>query len=386
MTIVACILLQGISAFVCTQVTNVYLFLFIRVLMAIGGAGSFGTLLVFVTEITSMKYRSRPTMATQLAFSCALLFISLIAYFIRDWKMLIIIISGPSIPLALLTMWLAPESPRWLMSVKREKQAGKILNKMAEINKTNFRYEPEYEIELSNSNDRNVKIWKIFTVRDLLKRTLIMMFAWVTVIFVYYGLTLNLGVLAGNVYLNLFLNSLFEISVILFAVFFVDRFGRRKLTLSFMVASGITGILTLFPYLYASKDQYWIITALTTFSRMCIAGAISVICLYTCELYPTCIRNSSVGILAGFARFGGVLSPYIMNLSTLAPGRVGKSLPLMLMGITCFVSGILLIFLPETTNKPMQDTLDEVTNNKHTNNSACKEGEMDETVELNAVA
>ncbi|CAE1142051.1 unnamed protein product [Acanthosepion pharaonis] len=329
MTIVACILLQGISAFVCTQVTNVYLFLFIRVLMAIGGAGSFGTLLVFVTEITSMKYRSRPTMATQLAFSCALLFISLIAYFIRDWKMLIIIISGPSIPLALLTMWLAPESPRWLMSVKREKQAGKILNKMAEINKTNFRYEPEYEIELSNSNDRNVKIWKIFTVRDLLKRTLIMMFAWVTVIFVYYGLTLNLGVLA---------------------------------------------------------DQYWIITALTTFSRMCIAGAISVICLYTCELYPTCIRNSSVGILAGFARFGGVLSPYIMNLSTLAPGRVGKSLPLMLMGITCFVSGILLIFLPETTNKPMQDTLDEVTNNKHTNNSACKEGEMDETVELNAVA
>lgn len=80
-------------------------------------------------------------------------------------------------------------------------------------------------------------------------------FSRVTVIFVYYGLTLNLGVLAGDVYLNLFLNSLFEVSVILFAVFFVDRFGRRKLTLSFMVASGITGMLTLFPYMYASKGK-----------------------------------------------------------------------------------------------------------------------------------
>ncbi|CAE1142033.1 unnamed protein product [Acanthosepion pharaonis] len=234
-------------------------------------------------------------------------------------------------------------------------------------------------------NDRSVKVWKIFTVRTLLKKTLIMMFNWGTMIFVYYGMTLNIGVLAGNVYLNLVLNSIVEISVILFAAIVVDRLGRKKLTLFFMVASGITGILTLFPYLYASKDQYWTITALTTFSRMCVSGASSIIYLYTCELYPTCIRNSSVGFFGAFARVGGVISPYIMDISTLVPGRVGKSLPLMVMGFTCFVSGILIIFLPETTNKPMQDTLDEVMNNKHTNNSECK-GEMDETLELNAVA
>ncbi|CAE1142042.1 SLC22A15 [Acanthosepion pharaonis] len=228
--------------------------------------------------------------------------------------------------------------------------------------------ESEHGIEISKSNNRNVKLWKIFTVRALLKKTLVMMFNWGTMIFVYYGLTLNIGVLAGNVYLNLVLNSIVEISVILFAVIVVDRFGRKKLTLSFMAISGITGILTLFPYLYASKDQYWTITALTTFSRMCVSGASSIIYLYTCELYPTCIRNSSVGFFGAFARVGGVLSPYIMDISSLVPGRVGKSLPLMLMGITCFVSGILLIFLPETTNKPMQDTLDELTKSKHTNN------------------
>lgn len=74
-------------------------------------------------------------------------------------------------------------------------------------------------------------------------------------IFVYYGLTMNIGVLAGNVYLNFLLGSLVEIFVILFAVLFVDRFGRKKLTFSFMVIGGITGILTLFPYLYATKGK-----------------------------------------------------------------------------------------------------------------------------------
>ncbi|CAE1310972.1 SLC22A15 [Acanthosepion pharaonis] len=212
------------------------------------------------------------------------------------------------------------------------------------------------------------------------------MFAWATVIFVYYGLTLNVGVLAGNVYLNLFLNSLIEIPAILFSVFFVDRFGRRKLTLFFMLTGGITGMLTLFPYLYASKDQFWTITALTTFSRMCISGALSVINLYTCELYPTCIRNSSIGFFGAVSRFGGVFSPYIMNISTLVPGRLGKSLPLMMMGITCLVSGILIMFLPETTNKPMQDTLDEVMKSKHTNNSACGKDDMDEKIELKLAA
>lgn len=80
-------------------------------------------------------------------------------------------------------------------------------------------------------------------------------FSRVTMIFVYYGLTLNIGVLAGNIYLNLVLNSIVEISVILFAVIGVDRFGRKKLTFFFMATSGITGMLTLLPYLYASKGK-----------------------------------------------------------------------------------------------------------------------------------
>ncbi|CAE1142023.1 SLC22A4_5 [Acanthosepion pharaonis] len=286
-TIASCVLTEGISALVSSQVTNAYLFLFTRFLVAIGGAGCFGTILVYVTEIISIKYRSRPPLALYFGFPIAFIFMSLIAYFIRVWRLLVILISVPFILLALLMIWIVPESPRWLMSVKRKKQAGKILNKMAEINKCNFRYEPEHEIDISKSNGTTVKVWKIFTVRALLKKTLIFMLGWGSIIFVYYGLTLNIGVLAA---------------------------------------------------------------------------------LYTCEHYPTCIRNSSVGFFGGFAEFVSILSPYIMGVSTLVPGRLGKSLPLMLMGIACFVSGIFIIFLPETTNKPMQDTMDEVMNNKHINN------------------
>ncbi|CAE1142040.1 SLC22A4_5 [Acanthosepion pharaonis] len=46
-TLVSCVLIQGSSSLASSQVNNVYLFLFIRFLSAVGGAGGFGALLVY---------------------------------------------------------------------------------------------------------------------------------------------------------------------------------------------------------------------------------------------------------------------------------------------------------------------------------------------------
>lgn len=68
-----------------------------------------------------------------------------------------------------------PESPRWLLSVKKKKKAEIILNKMAEINKRDFPCKSE-EIEIPVVENRTVKLWKILTIPQLRKRTLILMF------------------------------------------------------------------------------------------------------------------------------------------------------------------------------------------------------------------
>lgn len=47
------------------------------------------------------------------------------------------------------------------------------------MNKSDFIYNPEQEVEISDNNSkRTVKLWKMFTIPALLKRTLVMMFNW----------------------------------------------------------------------------------------------------------------------------------------------------------------------------------------------------------------
>ena len=45
-----------------------------------------------------------------------------------------------------------------------------------------------------------------------------------------------------------------------------------------------------------------------------IAGAFAITWLYSSELFPTVIRNSSMGASSLFARVGGIVAPYIANL------------------------------------------------------------------------
>ena len=46
-------------------------------------------------------------------------------------------------------------------------------------------------------------------------------------VFVYYGLTLNVAALSGDVYLNTFLISAVEIPGSLLAMYTMDKIGRR---------------------------------------------------------------------------------------------------------------------------------------------------------------
>lgn len=70
-----------------------------------------------------------------------------------------------------------PESPRWLLIVKKEKEAEIILNKIAEVNKRDFNCKPE-DIEIPVVENRTVRLWKIFSNPQLRKRTILLLFNW----------------------------------------------------------------------------------------------------------------------------------------------------------------------------------------------------------------
>ena len=66
-------------------------------------------------------------------------------------------------------------------------------------------------------------------------------------------------------------------------------------------------------------------------------------------------RNIGVGGSSMSARIGGIISPYIMLLGDYIWGP----LPYLLFGVISIVAGLLALFLPETRNKALPETIEE---------------------------
>lgn len=74
-------------------------------------------------------------------------------------------------------------------------------------------------------------------------------------------------------------------------------------------------------------------------------------------------RNTGAGIGSFAGRFGGILYPYINYLSKMeSAGNIGRQLPLVIFGVLSVVGGFLALPLPETRNRPLPETIDDVEN------------------------
>ena len=67
---------------------------------------------------------------------------------------------------------------------------------------------------------------------------------------VYYGLGLNVGNLAGNVYVNFTMASAVETLAYVLCILLLDRAGRKSLHCISMIVSGLACLATIFPVLY----------------------------------------------------------------------------------------------------------------------------------------
>ena len=67
----------------------------------------------------------------------------------------------------------------------------------------------------------------------------------------YYGLSWNVGSLAGSVHVNIALSGVMEIVSFAVCILLLDRIGRRALCCGLLVLSGVTCTGTVFPVLFA---------------------------------------------------------------------------------------------------------------------------------------
>ncbi|KAK4428177.1 Organic cation/carnitine transporter 1 [Sesamum alatum] len=87
---------------------------------------------------------------------------------------------------------------------------------------------------------------------------------------------------------------------------------------------------------------------------MAVSTAFDVLYIYCAELFPTNVRNFAVSMLRQTLMLGASVSSLLLVF-----GRLRPSVSFFAFGVLSIVSGLLSLWLPETRNFPLYETLEQ---------------------------
>ena len=272
--------------------------------------------------------------------------------------MLTIISILPSF-IVLLVIRSIPESPRWLASQGRIKEAEHILRK---IEKENGSYKNEVIFLKTETIKEDTKtpqygILDLFTHKSVCVVTVVMMISWCVNSMVYYGLALNVKNLGGSLYINFALASVIELPSYLVTQVLLERLGRRRSLFYLLLGASLSCFLCMLLQLQGGQSAA-AISMMALGGRFCISASFAVVYVYAAELFPTVVRNAGMGISSLSARVGGIVAPFIVLL-----GDQRTSLPVFVFACTALFAAIAVLRLRETQGKPMPETFADLEEN-----------------------
>ncbi|XP_046736727.1 organic cation transporter protein-like [Diprion similis] len=346
-------ILQLISGLLVAASPNFTMYVIFRVLVATTSTGLYVVAYVAAIE---MVYRKKkiPAGTISLFFIGGCLLTVVFAYFIRNWRILQLAYTAPTL-LFLALSWSIPESARWLLSKGRVEEAKNILHKASMENGVVLPRDALDElltIESGNkANSGKSSLLDILRYPNIRKRSLILATIWLLNNCTYYGLSWNTANLGGSVHVNSAIVALVELPAVAFLMFTVDKCRRKVVVGGCMTLSSISLLsTTLIP-----TDMTWLVTGLAMAGKLTITVSYSTLYVFTSEQYPTELRNVGVGTCSAIARLGGVVAPMIIKLSD-----ISALLPLVTFGCSLVLAVLLLVFLPETAKKKLPETIEEV--------------------------
>lgn len=333
---------------------NFEMFTVLFVLVGMGQISNYVAAFVLGTEILSKSIRIIfATLGVCIFYAFGFMVLPLFAYFIRDWRMLLLALTVPGVLCAAL-WWFIPESPRWLISQGRIKEAEVIIRKAAKFNgivAPSTIFDPSELQDLNSKKPQLHHIYDLIRTRNIRIITIMSIILWLTISVGYFGLSLDTPNLHGNIYVNCFLLAAVEVPAYVLAWLLLQYLPRRY---SISAALFLGGSVLLFIQLVPSDLQY-LSTALVMLGKFGITSAYSMVYVYTAELYPTVVRNMGVGVSSTASRLGSILSPYFVYL-----GAYDRFLPYILMGSLTILTAILTLFFPESFGVPLPDTIDQM--------------------------
>ncbi|GFN97826.1 solute carrier family 22 member 21 [Plakobranchus ocellatus] len=275
-----------------------------------------------------------------------------VAWWLEDWSL---IQHGCAIASAVIII---PESPRWLATQGRLEESYKVLEKMARMNGKTLPPAAMDVVRKIAEEEKAIAKKKKYTYWDLFKGkrscfiTIVFSLQWVVMAIIYYGISFGVNSFVGNLYLNIFLMNAVQFFGYLFTALVINRMGRRP-TSVFLMAVLLAISLACVSLQKAVSEPTrgrWI-SGLCQFATVVILACWSASQVWITESYPTVIRSLSYGFVMLSARIGSTLAPFVVNLDEM------PLLSFVLMSIIALVSMVTILFLPETSNQVMQESV-----------------------------
>ncbi|MCO5595121.1 hypothetical protein L7F22_049159 [Adiantum nelumboides] len=371
---------------------NYWTYFALRTATGVSAGGLGLSSFVLATESVGPSKRGPVGMSTFYFFSTGIMALSGLALFTSSWRQLCIVASIPSLIYCFLILPFLKESPRWYLVQGRVDDAMKVLASIAKWNGKVLPKDVTVAVEQDDQDTENNVLCaeKVGsqdevlqtpqrasgTILDVLRapltraRMLIMIFVWLSVALVYYGISLNVSNLGTNLYLSVFLNAVAEMPAFVLTAVLLEKFGRRYVLRGTFLLGALCCMLGTFaPWQqdngllsFSSPAQNWGLEAASgSIMRLAcgvvtifgMAGAYNLLYIYTAELFPTVVRNAALGIASQAAQVGAIVAPMVVVL-----GKLHPAIPFGIFAITSFAGGLLAFKLPETLHSPLYETLE----------------------------
>ncbi|XP_057336890.1 organic cation transporter protein-like [Microplitis mediator] len=344
----------GCVAGIATAFSNTFWeFAACRFLLGFAFDNCFTMMYILVLEYVGPKWRTFvANMSIALFFTAAACVLPWIAYYLADWRMTTIVLSIP-LALSVLTPWLVPESARWLVSQGQIDRAIHILKKFERINGTQvpdnvykcFKESCEQELSMEET-DKTYSAIDLFRSPRLRKIVLLLIIIWMAISLVFDGHVRNVDNLGLNVFITFTIASATEMPADTLLTLLLDRWGRRWLAFGSMAVSGIfsLGACAVSSRIYAAS--------LAIVGRFFVNISYNIGLQYAAELLPTVVRAQGMALIHIMGYVASIIAPFIVYLAVISP-----VLPLLLLGIMGIIGGALALFLPETLDHELPQTL-----------------------------
>uniref|UniRef100_A0A8C6S7Z0 Solute carrier family 22 member 6, like n=1 Tax=Neogobius melanostomus TaxID=47308 RepID=A0A8C6S7Z0_9GOBI len=239
--------------------------------MALSGQGL--NTFSLIVEWIPTRVRTVIGTLTGYCYTVGQLLFALIAYFVRDWRWLILTVSLPMYVFFLMSWWVH-ESSRWLVLNHQPERAITNLKSVARINgrreegeKLDLKVVQESMQKEMSSSKGTYTILDLFKTPTMRNMTISLSTVWFSTSFAYYGIAMDLQKFGVDMYLIQVIFGCADIPAKLIITISMGIFGRRRSQAGALFSAGICILINLL----VPNDKQMLRTAMAVVGKGCLA-------------------------------------------------------------------------------------------------------------------